>query len=122
MKNKVIMDLKEGKNEKLTDYMSTWLAVYRIFGIKAINKAKSIDNCWDQYTKRMYSFYRKAKKGNWYPNLDVKYKTKSFPGSNDNNHRYSKAWIMYIVQKYPITGHIEYFEKNYNPNIKKLVF
>ena len=25
--------------------MSTWLAVYRIFGIKAINKAKSIDNC-----------------------------------------------------------------------------
>ena len=124
MSNKVIMGLNEGKQEKDTDYMSTWLAVYRTFGKKTINKAKSIDNCWEQYTKRMYSWYLKAQKNKWYENLDIKFNTKSFAGKNSPTHkaRYSKAWVMYMVQKYPITEHIKYFEKNYNPNFKKLVF
>ena len=123
MKNKIIIDLNEGKQEKDTDYMSTWLAVYRTFGRKTINKAKSIDNCWEQYTKRMYKWYLNSKKNNWYPNLDIKYNTKSFAGKNSpKNHRYSKAWVMYMVNRYPITEHIKYFEDNYNPNLKPLIF
>lgn len=124
MKNKVIISLKESKGEKLTDYMSTWLAVYRKFGIKTINKSKSLDNCWEQYTKKMYSWYSRAKENDWFENLDAKFNTKAFSGKNPpiQKVRYSKAWVMHMVEKYPITEHIKYFEKSYNPNCKKLIF
>tara|TARA_Y100000004_G_C8587289_1_gene274940 strand:- start:61 stop:432 length:372 start_codon:yes stop_codon:yes gene_type:complete len=119
-KNKVIIDLKEGKNEKSTDYMSTWLAVYRTFGREPIEKAKSLKNCWKHYTKQMYKFYDIAQKNEWYENLDAKFKTKSFPSSDDTNHRYSKGWIMRMVKKYPISDCIKHFENNFNPNLKKI--
>ena len=114
MKNKIIFDLKENKKEKPTDFMSTWLAAHRVYGKEKIDLAKSIPMCWEIYTKQVYKFYLNAKKNNWFPNLEIKFNTKSFKGPNSpTNHRYSKAWVMFIVEnKLDLNKTIEYC-KNY---------